>query len=575
MNSRVYPHGQPIHAFANLTATTAAFSWFDDQGKAVTFAAKDRIVVDNAIFTQAASGGTSYPALVEASSPLSYWRLNETHGTVAADLGSLANPGTYEGTYALSVQPGAIMNDGSGAWQNLEAVGTAVDVPDNPGYGGAIVTTTVIDDPFNGTANQNIMSYIPPGYSSSSPYFGYFGAGTNFQSLYNNGGGSSGFQIAATPPGLTKAAGGNTQCIQLNTSITIPHYQVAVKINPVAEATVGVGPTARLAAEAGAHTGDGAVVLVYASSVTGTGTVTAYQNNASVGTANLSAAQADWTASHTIMLDVTASGFTAYVDGTSMFTVANTTGNAQTYAGFVEVAPATPNVLISEFKIQTFAIGAYNITVETWHKPVDAMIIGTLLSKTISDAGNTQYQLQFASNHVRTRMVFAAAGAVTVASSTAISLNVWHHFAATYDGSTITVYQDGVSVATHSITDTLVSGTGDVYLGNLEAALDSSINGNLQEVAIYGTALSSTVIASHYAAGIAGGPLTIFYDNTGMGTATAKGTIYEGSPTGVVSVVRGNSIGFSGSINGATPAVYYTYSGTGATVLLLGRRLTT
>lgn len=61
MTHDLYPHGQPIHAFASLSNKDAAFSFFDDQGTPVTFAIGDRIVVDGGLFVQ---GSSPFPLTV-------------------------------------------------------------------------------------------------------------------------------------------------------------------------------------------------------------------------------------------------------------------------------------------------------------------------------------------------------------------------------------------------------------------------------------------------------------------------------------------------------------------------------
>ncbi len=65
--------------------------------------------VDVATFTSATvtnnstqSSGTAYEDEVLADSPVGYWRLGETSGTSAADLGSAAQAGTYSGGYTLN-----------------------------------------------------------------------------------------------------------------------------------------------------------------------------------------------------------------------------------------------------------------------------------------------------------------------------------------------------------------------------------------------------------------------------------------------------------------------------------------
>lgn len=100
----------------------------------------------------------------------------------------------------------------------------------------------------------------------------------------------------------------------------------------------------------------------------------------------------------------------------------------------------------------------------------------------------------------------------------------WQHIVGTYDGAKATLYVNGQSVASHDITNFHANaarpfrmGTTcfDGLLGNLGTyAGNRGFDGWLQEVAFYGSALSSNVIAAHY--------------NTGQTNATAYASTIQG-----------------------------------------------
>jgi hypothetical protein len=52
-------------------------------------------------------GGTAYRQAVLTNSPLVYWRVDESSGTIAADSSGNGNAGAYTGAYVLG-EPGAI-----------------------------------------------------------------------------------------------------------------------------------------------------------------------------------------------------------------------------------------------------------------------------------------------------------------------------------------------------------------------------------------------------------------------------------------------------------------------------------
>jgi len=79
----------------------------------------------------------------------------------------------------------------------------------------------------------------------------------------------------------------------------------------------------------------------------------------------------------------------------------------------------------------------------------------------------------------------------------------WHHICFVWDDSTTTaiIYEDGVAVITDtSTTGTLNSATGNLYIGEGLFAGASVIQGNIDEVAIWDTALSPTDVATISAA---------------------------------------------------------------------------
>jgi hypothetical protein len=81
----------------------------------------------------------------------------------------------------------------------------------------------------------------------------------------------------------------------------------------------------------------------------------------------------------------------------------------------------------------------------------------------------------------------------------AINNNAWHHVAATYDGSNIQIYVDGVLNITAPHTGTISSGTSSVAIGARPGHTGSHyFAGSLDEVAVYGSALSQARIQAHY-----------------------------------------------------------------------------
>lgn len=90
-------------------------------------------------------------------------------------------------------------------------------------------------------------------------------------------------------------------------------------------------------------------------------------------------------------------------------------------------------------------------------------------------------------------------GGTDIPATSSISANKWYHIVVTYNGTTCTLYQNGVSQATQNL-------TFNITYGSLTIAQEFSAHFagcTIDEVAFYSTALSSTRVLAHYNAGIA------------------------------------------------------------------------
>jgi hypothetical protein len=84
----------------------------------------------------------------------------------------------------------------------------------------------------------------------------------------------------------------------------------------------------------------------------------------------------------------------------------------------------------------------------------------------------------------------------------AVPLNQWNHFAATYDGATLSVYLNGVLENQAGWTKGLFPGTAPLVIG--ANYVSSVFNGLIDEVSIYNRALLGTEVQAIYNAGSAG-----------------------------------------------------------------------
>ena len=74
--------------------------------------------------------------------------------------------------------------------------------------------------------------------------------------------------------------------------------------------------------------------------------------------------------------------------------------------------------------------------------------------------------------------------------------NTWTHLAATYNGSTLTLYRNGIAVDTRAVSTTFFPSTGNLQIGSSQDP--SYFNGLIDEVRVYNRALSDIEIQTIY-----------------------------------------------------------------------------
>ncbi len=109
------------------------------------------------------------------------------------------------------------------------------------------------------------------------------------------------------------------------------------------------------------------------------------------------------------------------------------------------------------------------------------------------------------------RLAFSVAdvnglGGTSVAlGAAAVSVGQFYHVVGTYDGTTVSLYVDGILEGQSSVTLTVDYGTRPVFLGTSgETVFDGKLHGIVDEASIYNRALDGSEIAALYAAGSAG-----------------------------------------------------------------------
>jgi hypothetical protein len=151
---------------------------------------------------------------------------------------------------------------------------------------------------------------------------------------------------------------------------------------------------------------------------------------------------------------------------------------------------------------------------------------GSALRIRVSSTGSTPSQ------KVRFIIHNSSNTAESIFSTTTISANTWYHVAAVWTGSQWEMYLNGVNEANSSSTTSRVAAAGnEIYIGENDS-LYNPLNGKVDQIRIYSSALSSSDITNLYnESSIPTSNLIAHYKLDG--DATDEQGSYDGTPTNV------------------------------------------
>ncbi|SDM92382.1 LamG domain-containing protein [Actinomyces ruminicola] len=167
----------------------------------------------------------------------------------------------------------------------------------------------------------------------------------------------------------------------------------------------------------------------------------------------------------------------------------------------------------SSWAAQTSASGApTTFTVEAWFRTGSTSggeIVG-FSSRSDSEGGNKDRMLYMSNNGTINYMLYPGSAKV-ISSAAGYNDNAWHHVVATTDPTTGSVlYLDGEAVASDAAMTSGQSYTGywriggDTNSGLPNAGSSGYLAGSIDEVAVYGKALSAQQVAAHHTLGTTG-----------------------------------------------------------------------
>lgn len=176
--------------------------------------------------------------------------------------------------------------------------------------------------------------------------------------------------------------------------------------------------------------------------------------------------------------------------------VAGKFGSALSFTG-----GSTSRVTVASSSLLQFSTA---FTVSAWVNPRTSLSAEpTIVAKEIS--GNLSFVLYAKGDGVGPNTYTRVGGNYrTVAAPTLIPANTWTYLAATYDGTTLSIYVNGELIQSTLVGGNFASGAGALRIGNNAVFGNEGFNGLIDEVRVYSRALSLSEIATDMQTPVAG-----------------------------------------------------------------------
>lgn len=147
------------------------------------------------------------------------------------------------------------------------------------------------------------------------------------------------------------------------------------------------------------------------------------------------------------------------------------------------------------------ALNTAQFSVEVWARPTGG--VGTYHGVVTSRVYPLGWVLYLGTDSSWEFWVNSGGGMVSVYSNPA-TMNTWHHLVGTYDGQTVSLYDNGVLAASAPASGYAGQSGSPLQIARSEPADSLYFPGNLEEAAVYGAALSAAKVQHHYSVGTTG-----------------------------------------------------------------------
>jgi hypothetical protein len=542
-------------------------------GTTLAIFTKQTTVTANTVGT-AASFPVCYPDAVLADNPVSYWRLNETSGTAAADSKG-TNPGTYIGGPTLG-QTGALPDTLNNKAATFDGINDRVEVNDSASLRPAQLTVEAWVKPGAGLADYDSPAMKTSNSSWTDGYGLYYMTAGTINFFVNNWS-----SVVVTAP---IAVGEWTHVVGTFDGSTLRLYKNGAEAaslaysTPIAHATtplhIGVGQDN--GAPGWYWPGDIDDVAVYSSALTATKVRTHYNT----GRCYKDAVLADNPAGYWRLGETAGTTAADGMRGRHGTYTGGPTLN-QTGALNLDTNPAATFDGVNDYVTvpYTSALNPATFTLEAWAKPTGGAGTWRTVAESYKAPGDWGYGIWASNVNNWQAWITNGAGGSTVLSAP-LTLNSWAHLVETYDGTTLRFYVNGLltgsATGSYAVNPSVPLGIGGgAYDG---ATWQQFFPGSIDEVALYATALSQSRIRAHYLIGrsykdtvLDSSPVSYWRLGEAAGTSAAdsKGTntgTYTNSPTlGQAGPLAGDSdtaVQFDGSNDEMQGPNVFGYAGT-------------
>jgi hypothetical protein len=572
-------------------------AWVKSNDVAVGGNGSDSIIIGNSA-NATGSGFTlrqhpSYRDVVLSMSPLRYWRLGESSGTTANDISGNGSHATYNSSGVTLGATGGLTND----------TNTAATFDGNTGYASASDITGLNDftvsfwAKYLGSNSGERTLFGADNYNSSpryglivKPYGSTFGQ-PQYEAYINGTGGGLAFSATTTN-------WNHYLFVRSGTSLSL--YLNGAYVSAI---TVGSGIAQLNNIRVGSHYFNGSAqefsnssvqdVAIFTSALTRGQIASLYQAGVTGRTADLVMGRsyqdvvlADSPISYWRLgttsgneVDISGNGHTlTYTSGTIRGASGAIAGDANTAATFGTLSTHCAQATVAETPSA--------LSVEAWFYATADGITSTreIVERQSSGAPHyTQWNMSWkfngTVNSLYARLGFTD-GSNTDLQSGTLSKNAWHHAILTWSGTVAKLYVDGSEVASSTVGAKNITYNSQIFNIGCYSGGNESFIGNIDEVAIYNTALSAAQVATHYNAGLAtyGGicrSTSSFADNlwnniAGIFSGSSASLFVNGKQECTVSTSNGFTIPASNLYAGATNSNTKNFTGSIADVKVYG-----